>query len=84
MQLDVLTQFAAAVLVAGVAVCWRVVTTARTNRHAHAAMLASLDRGAEVVTSGGTYGKITALDGQVVTLEVAAGVIDDFGRSVVL
>jgi preprotein translocase subunit YajC len=41
---------------------------------AHKAMLDKLKKNDEVVTSGGIYGKVMALNDQVVTLEVAPNV----------
>ena len=40
----------------------------------HRALLDSLKKGDMVVTAGGMHGKVTALDDNVVTLEVAPGV----------
>jgi preprotein translocase subunit YajC len=40
----------------------------------HAAMVAALEVGAEVVTTGGILGKVVALGDQYVTLEIADGV----------
>jgi preprotein translocase subunit YajC len=40
----------------------------------HRALLEALKKGDQVVTAGGMHGKVTALDDQVVTLEIAAGV----------
>jgi preprotein translocase subunit YajC len=40
----------------------------------HRAMVAALEAGAEVVTSGGILGKITEVSEQFITLEVAQGV----------
>ncbi len=40
----------------------------------HRTMLANLKRNDEVVTSGGLYGKIVALNDKVVTLEIAPNV----------
>jgi preprotein translocase subunit YajC len=40
----------------------------------HRAMVAALAKGDEVVTSGGLYGRVTELDEQTVTLEIAANV----------
>ena len=40
----------------------------------HRALLDSLKKGDLVVTAGGMHGKVTSLDDQVVTLEVAPGV----------
>ncbi|MFO7306343.1 MAG: preprotein translocase subunit YajC [Gammaproteobacteria bacterium] len=40
----------------------------------HRAMIAALEVGTEVVTSGGILGKITELGDQIVTVEIADGV----------
>ncbi len=40
----------------------------------HRALLDALKKGDTVVTAGGIYGKVTALDENVVTMEVATGV----------
>lgn len=40
----------------------------------HAAMVAALEVGAEVVTSGGIIGKVVALADQYLTVEIAEGV----------
>jgi preprotein translocase subunit YajC len=40
----------------------------------HRAMIAALETGAEVVTSGGILGKITELGDQYVTVEISEGV----------
>jgi preprotein translocase subunit YajC len=40
----------------------------------HRALLDALKKGDMVVTAGGMHGKVTALDDQVVTLEIASGV----------
>ena len=40
----------------------------------HRALLEALKKGDQVVTAGGMHGKVTALDDQVVTLEISAGV----------
>ncbi|HET6419495.1 MAG TPA: preprotein translocase subunit YajC [Geobacteraceae bacterium] len=40
----------------------------------HRALLETLKKGDQVITAGGIYGKITAVDENVVTLEIATGV----------
>ena len=40
----------------------------------HKAMIAALEVGAEVVTSGGILGKVTELGDQILTVEIAPGV----------
>jgi preprotein translocase subunit YajC len=46
-------------------------------------MLNSLDRGDEVITSGGIYGKITALTDKSITVEIAPNVRIKVGRQFV-
>jgi len=41
----------------------------------HRALLDSLKKGDQVVTAGGIHGKVSAIDGDVVLLEVATGVV---------
>ena len=41
---------------------------------AHRALLDALKKGDQVVTAGGMHGKVSALDDQLVTLEIAPGV----------
>jgi preprotein translocase subunit YajC len=41
----------------------------------HRAMIAALEVGAEVVTSGGILGKVTELGEQILTVEIAPGVL---------
>jgi len=40
----------------------------------HRALLEALKKGDSVVTAGGVFGKVTALDENIVTLEIATGV----------
>ena len=40
----------------------------------HRAMVAALEVGSEVVTSGGILGKVTELGDQILTVEIASGV----------
>ncbi|MDY6268538.1 MAG: preprotein translocase subunit YajC [Selenomonadaceae bacterium] len=47
------------------------------------ALLDSLEVGADVVTIGGVYGRIQALDAQTVKLEVAPGTVMTFARAAV-
>jgi len=46
----------------------------------HRALLDSLKKGDQVVTAGGMHGKVTSLDDQTVTLEVAPGVNVKFNK----
>ena len=47
------------------------------------ALLDSLEVGAEVITIGGIYGKITALDEKTATLEVSPGTRITFARAAI-
>ncbi|MBQ3188866.1 MAG: preprotein translocase subunit YajC [Bacteroidaceae bacterium] len=42
-----------------------------------------LQTGQNVITSGGIYGKVKSIDGQVVSLEVANGVVVKFDKSAI-
>ena len=42
-----------------------------------------LQTGHEVVTSGGSYGKVKSIDGNIVNVEVANGVVMRFDRSAI-
>ena len=52
-----------------------IVRPQRRQMAAHRALVASLQVGDEVVTSGGIYGTIRDLDDGIVDLEVASGVV---------
>jgi preprotein translocase subunit YajC len=52
-----------------------IVRPQRRQMAAHRALVASLEIGDEVVTSGGIYGTITAIEDGVVDLEVSTGVV---------
>lgn len=47
------------------------IAPARKRQKAHQAMLEALKRGDKVITNGGLYGKIAAIDDTVVQLEVS-------------
>ncbi|MEN9946927.1 MAG: preprotein translocase subunit YajC [Pseudomonadota bacterium] len=49
----------------------------------HNQMLASLDKGSEVITNGGLLGTIIELDQQYVKLKIADGVVAKFQRSAI-
>ena len=49
----------------------------------HQAIIASLERGDEVVTAGGVYGTITSVDDDTLAVEVAPGVVLRILRSAV-
>jgi len=49
----------------------------------HMALIASLEEGDRVITIGGVFGTVRAIDGDRVGLEVAPGVIVEFDRSAV-
>ena len=49
----------------------------------HQELVSSLEPGDDVLTNGGLYGTITAIDGQIVELEIADGVAVRMQRSAV-
>ena len=49
----------------------------------HAQLVASLEPGDDVLTTGGLYGTITTIDGQIMELEIADGVVVRIQRSAV-
>jgi preprotein translocase subunit YajC len=46
----------------------------------HRALLDTLKKGDQVITAGGVHGKISAIDGDLVSLEVASGVVIKIGK----
>ncbi len=46
----------------------------------HRALLDALKKGDQVITAGGVYGKVSAIDGDIVTLEIATGVNIKIGK----
>ena len=50
---------------------------------AHRALVAALEVGDEVITSGGIYGRITALEDAAAELEIAPGTVIRVARSAV-
>lgn len=46
----------------------------------HRALLDTLKKGDQVVTAGGMHGKVTGIDGDVVTIEIATGVNVKFNK----
>jgi preprotein translocase subunit YajC len=52
-----------------------IVRPQRRQMAAHRALVASLEVGDEVVTTGGIYGTITAIDDGVLDLEVSSGIV---------
>ena len=52
----------------------------KKKREERQKVLDSLERGTEVITAGGIYGKITAMTDKTVTLEVASNVKVKFSR----
>lgn len=46
----------------------------------HRSLLDALKKGDQVVTAGGVYGKVNAIDGDIVTLEIATGVNIKIGK----
>ena len=60
-----------------------IVRPQRRQMAAHRALVASLEVGDEVVTSGGIYGTIKAVDDGTLDLEVAPGVVLQVARGAV-
>lgn len=58
-----------------VGLMWLVVIRPQRRRTTeHTAMIATLGVGDEIVTAGGVYGRITAIDEDVLTVEIAPGI----------
>lgn len=71
-------------LLATFALLWLIVLRPQKNRiREHQALTAALVEGDEIVTNGGLYGTIAALDGEVVHLEVAPGLVLRVARGAV-
>jgi preprotein translocase subunit YajC len=49
----------------------------------HADLVRSLEPGDDVLTNGGLYGTITAIDGQIAELEIAEGVLVRIQRAAI-
>jgi preprotein translocase subunit YajC len=49
----------------------------------HADLITSLEAGDDVLTTGGVYGTIVSIDGQIAELEIADGVVVRIQRSAV-
>jgi preprotein translocase subunit YajC len=49
----------------------------------HAELVSSVEPGDDILTNGGLYGTITAIDGQIAELEIADGVVVRIQRSAV-
>ena len=49
----------------------------------HASLVNALEAGDDVLTTGGLYGTITAIDGQIAEMEIADGIIVRIQRSAV-
>jgi preprotein translocase subunit YajC len=59
------------------------VLPARRRRMSHSAMQDSLDAGNEIITAGGLHGTVTAIEGDLVLVEIAPGVIVTLDRRAV-
>ena len=53
------------------------------RRKEHQQLVASLEPGDDVLTNGGLYGTITAIDGQIAELEIADGIVVRIQRSAI-
>jgi preprotein translocase subunit YajC len=63
---------------------WFIVRPQRRRVAAHRAFVAALDVGDEVVTTGGIYGTVRALDESAVELEVAPAVVIKVARAAIV
>lgn len=70
-----------AVLVA--AFFFLIVMPQRRRMTAHRALMATLEPGDDVVTTGGLYGSIRALDESTVELEIAPGIVVTVARGAI-
>jgi preprotein translocase subunit YajC len=59
------------------------VLPARRRRTSHAAMQDSIETGNEIITAGGLHGIVTALEDDLVHLEIASGVVVTLDRRAV-
>ena len=59
------------------------VLPARRRRSSHAAMQDSVEPGNEIITAGGLHGTVTAIDDDLVRVEIASGVIVTLDRRAV-
>jgi preprotein translocase subunit YajC len=56
---------------------------ARRRRMAHMAMQDSIEVGDEIITAGGLHAEVTAIDGDLVWIEIASGVVARLDRRAV-
>jgi len=59
------------------------VLPARRRRMSHSAMQESIETGNEIITAGGLHGTVTAIEGELVLVEIARGVIVTLDRRAV-
>jgi preprotein translocase subunit YajC len=59
------------------------VLPARRRRMSHSAMQESIETGNEIITAGGLHGTVTAIEGELVRVEIAPGVIVTLDRRAV-
>jgi len=59
------------------------VLPARRRRTSHAAMQDSVDVGDEIITAGGLHGRIRAIEGDIVKVEIAEDVVATLDRRAV-
>jgi preprotein translocase subunit YajC len=59
------------------------VLPARRRRMSHSAMQESIETGNEIITAGGLHGTVTAIEGELVLVEIAPGVIVTLDRRAV-
>jgi preprotein translocase subunit YajC len=59
------------------------VLPARRRRMSHSAMQESIETGNEIITAGGLHGTVTAIEGELVLVEIAPSVIVTLDRRAV-
>ena len=59
------------------------VLPARRRRMSHSAMQESIETGNEIITAGGLHGTVTGIEGDLVLVEIAPGVIVTLDRRAV-
>ena len=70
-------------LLMGVVFYFLLIRPQQRQRRAHRDLVSSVDVGDEVVTIGGVYGTVQAMDDESLTLEVAPGVSIRFSRGAI-
>lgn len=67
-------QFFAMLVVFTVALYFFIIRPQNKRAKEHSAMVSAIEKGAEVVTSGGILGKVVDISDQILTIEISSGV----------